>query len=148
MQVLDPGHCYSVDYFDNVDGDGNQIVEPLPIQFMKRIGDKFPGNEGPPVPGTNCQEVLRVLIDRVKYLENQVPCKENRVIIGELRNTIQLFEWRAAQRHGTECQIFAEDVENVPACPVCGHIFGCDCLDCDAVHDDPDWEPPFDRKNL
>lgn len=127
MQVVDPGHCYVPNYYDNIGDDGEELAEPPPIQFMKRIGDKFPGNEGEPVPGTNCQEVLRILIDRVKYMDEQVPCNENTVILSQLRGVIQLFEWRAARRHGVECAIVPEEIEHVPTCPECGHLFGCDC---------------------
>jgi len=91
MLEIDPGHTYSVEVFD---GDEQQI-----IKFMKR--DRFPPNEGNQA-GTNCQELLRVLISRVQYLDAQEPCPENQIILHNLRASILAFEVRAAKRHGTE----------------------------------------------
>jgi len=114
MRILDPGHRYSILSFD---GACEQY-----IQFMKRVGPKFPGNEEA-YPGTNCQELLRVLIDRVKYLENQVPCVENKLILSSLENALFLFEARAARRHGRD---FKEETPSQVAqlgyCSICGHV--------------------------
>lgn len=115
MKVIDPGHFYELDSFDG----GKQLV----LRFMKRIGDGYPHNVGPPYPGTNCQEVIRALIDRVKYLHMQIPHPQNGVILDGLRAALTAFEVRAAERHGRE---FAPTVtiEHEPSCQQCGHI-GC-----------------------
>ena len=91
MDVLDPGHKYIV---ENYDGDGYQG-----LYFLKRIGEDYPFNEAPAHKGTNCQEVIKVLIDRVEYLDKQIPCNENKLIIRNLQSTLWLFEKRAAERH-------------------------------------------------
>jgi hypothetical protein len=54
--VIDPGHEYELASLD-----GEKAVR---LTFVKRIGARYPGNKGPSYSGTNCQEVLRVLIDR------------------------------------------------------------------------------------
>jgi hypothetical protein len=105
MKVLDRGHVYQVDVYD---GDGE-----LFIRFMKREGVGYPGNTGTH-PGTNCQELLRVLIDRVRYLDNQIQCEENKKIIDNLVEALLLFEIRAIRRHG--------NIEKLPTCSICGHI--------------------------
>lgn len=91
MEILDPGHYYAI---ENYDGNGIQK-----LYFLKRVGQSYPFNEPPAHKGTNCQEVLRVLIDRVKYLNKQIPCKENEGIIKNLQTALWLFEKRAAERH-------------------------------------------------
>lgn len=117
MKVLDPGHVYVIAEYD---GGGTQN-----LRFMKREGPGYPYNEGSH-PGTNCQEILRVLIDRVKYLQRQVPCAENEIILGSLRSVLIAFESRAARRHGRELMLpFNQSIEDVKSCPRCGHI-NCD----------------------
>lgn len=99
MQVLDPGHDYLV---DNYDGIGVQRRT-----FMKRIGPGYPFNEGIPYKGTNIQEELRVLIDRMEYLQRQneemgIHDPENKQIIENLKNSFWLLEKRAARHHNKD----------------------------------------------
>lgn len=127
MKVIDPGHRYVLGQLDD-DGSG---VAPTALVFVKREGPGYPGNVGHHA-GTNLQEVLRVLIDRVKYLEQQVPHPNNPIIIFALRHSIWLLEQRAAERHGRPFTLEAagilriEDssIEDAPTCQQCGHI-GC-----------------------
>lgn len=119
MKILDPGHNYIV---NNYDGEPGAVAISIP--FMKRCGDGYPGNIGSN-PGTNCQELLRVLIDRVKYLNNQYEHKNNKAIIRKLRESLWLFEDRAAERHGFAAHDFdfrPEGIELEPTCKVCGHL--------------------------
>lgn len=113
MIVIDPGHKYLCDSYD---GDSPQM-----ITFMKREGEGYPGNVGHH-PGTNIQEVIRVIIDRFSYLQNQIPCWQNLMAISLLRHVIILLEDRAAIRHGRVLQPFSSTAENVPVCGTCGHI--------------------------
>jgi hypothetical protein len=115
VKTLDAGHLYELDTFDG-------HCAPLRIRFMKREGEGYPGNVGS-YPGTNCQDVIRVLIDRVKYLNNQIPHPENGVIIASLRTALEAFEIRAAERHGRSLTRVA-GIEHEPACKECGHV-GC-----------------------
>lgn len=119
MKVIDPGHMYELDNLDA--GPANPTSR---LKFVKREGDKYPGNVGH-YAGTNIQEVLRALIDRVKYLDGQEPCMENSEIIFYLRESIARLEERAAKRHGRTlamrpCGLFP--IEVMPTCPKCGHI--------------------------
>lgn len=120
MKVLDEGHDYEL---ENYDGEGVQR-----LTFMKREGPGYPFNIGHH-PGTNCQEVLRVFISRVKYLDRQIPCDDNKRIIAGARRLFLEFERRGAMRHGDEelepLQLWNVDevpVEDFPHCRTCGHI--------------------------
>lgn len=122
MRVVDAGHEYLLDSYDG--------GEPVRLIFVKREGEGYPFNVGHH-PGTNCQEVIRALIDRVQYLQKQIPCEENERIINDLRSCLWNFENRAAKRHGRafvfpwreQYQTLA--VEEQPTCAGCGHI-GCE----------------------
>jgi hypothetical protein len=120
MKIVDAGHEYLV---PNYDGEGEQQ-----ITFLKRIGDGYPGNTGEPHPGTNCQELIRVLINRVQYLEGQIRCEDNGRIVYHLRRALLEFERRATMRHGSDemypLQLWDEDapVEDMPVCELCGHL--------------------------
>lgn len=117
MKVIDQGHHYDLAIYDEDDRTTQHLL------FMKREGPGYPFNVGHHA-GTNCQEVIRALIDRVKYLERQIECPENAVILAGLRSALLAFEIRAARRHGRELPGLPIEVENMPTCDVCGHI-GC-----------------------
>lgn len=121
MKVLDPGHAYGLDRFPGVKGGGLALPFQTLLQFMKREGEGYPGNVGH-VDGTNCQEVIRALIDRIKYLDNQIPHPTNEVAIDRLRDALWLLEQRAAWRHGRELECSnGVKPEDKPTCPICGH---------------------------
>lgn len=125
MIEIDPGHEY-----DLYDLDSRLANRYQRLQFVKRIGEMYPGNEGEPHQGTNCQEVIRALIARVKYLDKQIPCAENDRIVRHLRLALLLFEQRAARRHKRRLRWPPRNPENgpdvpiedQPTCPKCGHI--------------------------
>jgi hypothetical protein len=123
VKIIDPGHDYRMVNYDATDEQR--------IYFMKRIGAGYPNNTGISHGGTNCQEALRVLIDRVKYLQCvNIPHTNNPTIIAALRLALLKFEQRAAERHGygSETQIYLTDlylnqrIEFEPTCARCGHI--------------------------
>jgi hypothetical protein len=120
MLVLDPGHRYRLNTLDGF----AEVV----LQFVKREGKLYPGNVGT-APGTTTQEVLRACIDRLEYVNRQLPCAETEAAIGLLTSALFLLESRAARRHGRDLEAtLAEIVEGKRVCKVCGHI-GClrDC---------------------
>lgn len=119
MKVLDPGHVYELSSIDaDVDWPSNRLL------FVKRDGPGYPGNVGHH-PGTNLQEVMRALIDRVLYLDSQIQDDVNAYVVRKLRECICALEHRAARRHGRMLSTLREDIENEPVCVTCGHI-GCD----------------------
>src|SRR3954469_9063701 len=95
-KILDAGHRYWLEVLDIV-GDSRKGAEML--TFVKRQGPRYPGNSSY-YPGTNCQEVLRALIDRVKHLNGQAADEHNAAILRSLREALWLFESRAAKRYG------------------------------------------------
>ena len=122
MKTLDPGHSYEVDNYGSHPEQPGQGVQTR--YYMKRVGDRYPGNEGVPHDGTNCQEDIRVLIDRAKYLNQQIPCSETANIITYLRAALLLFEIRAAREHGLQLPpgLNRDNIESWPVCRVCGHL--------------------------
>lgn len=100
MKVIDVGHEYDLDSYDG--------GEPMRLTFVK----------------TNCQEVIRALINRVQYLQKQEECGENRIIIELLRRSLYQFEVRAAEQHGRLESLvnLPFGIENEPTCLTCGHV--------------------------
>lgn len=115
MIVLDPGHKYQLAHLD---GYATEI-----LTFVKRKGDNYPGNLSS-YEGTNMQEVLRALIDRIKYVNNQIPCSQNEIVLLKLREVVLLLEERAAIRHKREPIRKSYEIELLSTCDKCGHI-GC-----------------------
>lgn len=119
MKIIDAGHKYEVDIYDSTpEGQTSTIT------FMKRIGEGYPGNTSE-YPGTNCQELIRVLIDRVTYLNAQIYSQNNDIILQKLRESLWLFEDRAAIRHGfrsEDIDFRPDDIEKEQYCHICGHV--------------------------
>jgi hypothetical protein len=100
MEVIDEGHTYRLDNLKN--------KEKTIIQFYKdpKLNDGYEQN------GPSCQEYLRAIIDRVKFLDNQKYWEGNAEIIDYLRKAIALFEARALLRKvekGLEVEKLAVD---------------------------------------
>lgn len=85
MKAIIPGHSYELSHLD---GDGYET-----LNFVRRP----PYHE--PFEGTTNQEVCRVLIDRIKTLDREVPWEGNKQILYHLRMVIALHEGRALLRH-------------------------------------------------
>ena len=73
------GHVYQLNHLG---GDGHET-----LTFVDR-------GHGKDKPGTTNQEVLRVLIDRVKFLNEEKPWAGNADIIQHLRMALSLHELR------------------------------------------------------
>lgn len=76
---LDQGHTYMVT--------GGQK-----IQFIKRVDGQLI------TEGTTNEELLQVLIDRTKFLNNKFPCKENDQAIVKMEEALMWFNERTAKR--------------------------------------------------
>lgn len=93
MLNLTPGHTYVLENFEATDGGGQTI------QFIH----KEPSSEGAEElatvsDGTTNEEVLRMLIDRMKYLQAKFPCRENAIVITKLEESLMWLEKRTADR--------------------------------------------------
>ena len=79
MKNLVAGHTYELSNFEKKDEKGQvlQFIHKEPIEEgsteLKTISD-----------GTTNEEVLEVLIDRMKYLNDKFPCTENHLVINHL----------------------------------------------------------------
>lgn len=134
MRIIDPGHKYLLHSLDN--------AAPETLTFAKRSGGPVVYDEEH--PGTTTQEVIRVAIDRIKYVDTLLPCDENSAALFYLRMALWSLEARAYRR---KCQhlarvdaphrespvpFFPTGIEDLPICPSCGHI--C-CGGDDTPHD-------------
>src|SRR6188768_3781183 len=116
MEVIDPGHKYKL---LTLDGQLEQV-----LTFVKRHDSqdpaRFPGNTES-YPGTTMQSVIRALLERMGYLQNQIPHPNNELVVRRLRECLWLLEARAAERHGYDFKAYSvEDIEKMPMCPHCG----------------------------
>jgi len=121
MKVIDPGHMYKIDMLDGYLNDPSNF-----LVFVKRNNppEKYPGNLNS-YPGTTIQEVLRALINRIKYLQNQKGCEEDVILLNIFREGILLLEQRNAREKGRGLLVPTDIViEDIPTCPECLHI-GC-----------------------
>jgi hypothetical protein len=118
--ALDPGHRYALDTLDA------QIPTVEILRFVKRTGLKYPGNHDPACSGTTTQEVIRALIDRQRYVDNQRPDVANEHVVTSLRNALRLLEVRAAhERDDTGAALVINNMntpETEPVCAGCGHL--------------------------
>lgn len=89
---LDPAHIYEVS--------GNQL-----IKFIKRVDGELLWE------GTTNEELLTVLIDRTKALDEKFPCRENAMAITKLEEALLWFNERTAKRiaQGVETRAVAHE---------------------------------------
>lgn len=131
MLILDPGHLYSLHQlqgytitrgkFNNLTSYQAEEPETQTVRFVKRVGPKFPGNEAPGYSGTTLQELLRVLINRTIYLNEQESSWHNIVCLTLYRLAMNLLEHRAAKRHRRKFR-FIYNIEQLAFNSDDGHI--------------------------
>lgn len=114
--VIDAGHAYDL---ASLDGEYSQT-----LTFVKRCDPErpwmFPGNTNA-YPGATLQIVIRVLIDRIDYLQKQVWCPENSISTKLLQLVLWLLEFRAARRHGLAYFHGLRFASRAYICRECGH---------------------------
>lgn len=93
MKVIIPGHLYELENFENK-------MEPgQPIQFIQKEADEDgDGTLFTVSDGTTNEEVLRMLIDRMNYLDRKFPCRENIEAINKLDEALMWLEKRTRDR--------------------------------------------------
>lgn len=114
MKIIDPGHVFEL---ASLDGEQSNI-----LIFVKREGDKYPGNIGHH-PGTTIQDVLRAAASRLEYVCDQEPCEETRQARFAVIDAIRFLEQRAARKHTRELE--HEDANAIlygSVCSNCGHL--------------------------
>lgn len=92
MKVLTTGHKYELASFEG--------GAPQTIQFIKKKPDLEAGNGVlfTVNDGTTNEEVLRVMIDRLLYLNGKFPCRENAIVITKLEESLMWLNKRTADR--------------------------------------------------
>jgi len=97
MKVLTPGHKYELDHFENGSTEGYPCCERL--QFIHKRPIHVGSSELELVAdGTTNEEVLRVLIDRMNYLQGLFPCRENAIVITKLEESLMWLNKRTEDR--------------------------------------------------
>lgn len=114
FEIIEAGHKYRTSLLDSG-------IETTELIFVKRVGDKFPGNEGEPYPGLTLQKVMRILIDRIYYLDNQKPCLENKIINFLQKVCVWLLEFRAAKHNNIFYFKSLDFSVKSKLCKICGH---------------------------
>jgi len=109
MKVLTAGHRYALSDFEPAPPD----VASQTLQFIeKRVtGEGEPAVAGQLVTvknGTTNEDVLKVLINRLQFLQATNPCRENSIVITKLEESLMWLEKRTNDRK-------ARNVEGTPA---------------------------------
>lgn len=105
MKVLTPGHQYILDNFEDKD----RISEPpQTLQFIYKI--PIPGTTDLETikNGTTNEEVLAVLIDRIKFLNDKFPCRENSIALTHIETALLWLNSRTANRKARNVEGKAE----------------------------------------
>lgn len=90
MKCLEEGHVYKLNNY--------QTSQAQEVTFMKRTNGELIHD------GTTNEEVLEMLIERMKYLNAKYHCRENGIVITKLEESLMWLNKR------TELRI-AQDVE-------------------------------------
>lgn len=122
MKVVDPGHTYELGQLDV----GPYTEEPHLLVFVKRSGPNFPGNFGH-YGGTTLQEVLRAVVDRLKYVDNQLSSPYTQMALRHAKEAIYCLELRAAERHNRAVTFGVDGAVYGDCCAKCLHV-GCQGL--------------------
>jgi len=87
--VLDEGHSYELKPFVE---QGCESEQPQILNFMKRVAGKVVFG------GTTNEEVFKMLINRMQYLQTKLPCRENAIVITKLEESLMWLESRTQKR--------------------------------------------------
>lgn len=92
MKVITPGHKYELENFEN------QSISGQTIQFIEKV-KKDASNELSTVnDGTTNEELLSVLINRLNYLNDKFPCRENSIAITHIETALLWLNKRTQDR--------------------------------------------------
>ena len=95
MKVLTEGHKYELENFDVPQRPGQVIQFIEKMQYSK---DEATGQLTTVNDGTTNEDVLKVLIDRMVFLQAKCPCRENAVVLTNLETSLMWLEKRTADR--------------------------------------------------
>lgn len=91
MNIITTGHKYELASFEGGTPQTLQFIEKVPVaegsKELRTVND-----------GTTNEEVLKVLIDRLQYLNGKFPCRENAIVITKLEESLMWLNKRTADR--------------------------------------------------
>ena len=91
MQVITTGHKYELASFEGGPSQSLQFIEKVPTaecsKDLRTVND-----------GTTNEEILKVLIDRLQYLNGKFPCRENAIVITKLEESLMWLNKRTSDR--------------------------------------------------
>lgn len=96
MKVITEGHKYELNGFESEAG--NQTIQFIHKESLMDIEGQLTGQMYTVNNGTTNEEVLEMLIDRMNYLNNKFPCRENAVAITHLDTALLWLEKRTRDR--------------------------------------------------
>lgn len=91
MITKDEGHKYELQHYGNEGGTES-------LTFIKKTPNTATNELLTEYDGTTNEEVLRVLIDRLQYLQTKFPCRENSIVITKLEESLMWLDKRATDR--------------------------------------------------
>src|SRR6218665_678040 len=91
MDIITEGHKYKLTNFENPN-------EGQIIQFIEKTPGREPGSLYLVNDGTTNEELLKVLIDRLTYLNGKFPSRENSIVITKLEESLMWLNKRTADR--------------------------------------------------
>lgn len=94
MKVIVPGHRYVANNFENTDGGQTiQFIHKKPRDSDEQMTELYTVADG-----TTNEEMLKVLIDRMNFLQNAFPCRENAIVITKLEESLMWLNKRTEDR--------------------------------------------------
>jgi len=103
MRVIREGHKYELDQFEKENPSVNRT-----IQFIEKVKrsespvmsseDSDPNELITINNGTTNEEVLKMLINRMYYLQGKFPCRENSIVITKLEESLMWLDKRTEDR--------------------------------------------------
>jgi uncharacterized protein YihD (DUF1040 family) len=94
MRINTEGHRYELENFEDKESQG-QILQFIEKK-QKALG--YDGELETVNDGTTNEEVLAMLINRMSFLQNKFPCRENAIVITKLEESLMWLEKRTADR--------------------------------------------------
>lgn len=92
MKTITPGHLYELENFENKSAPGQRL------QFIEKAPRPDGSGFSTVNDGTTNEEVLKVLIDRLKTLGAKLPSKENAMAVTKCEEALMWLEKRTADR--------------------------------------------------
>jgi hypothetical protein len=95
MKVITPGHRYELMPFEPP----KTVYEVQQLQFIEKVPTQ-PGSTELETKnnGTTNEEVLEVLINRLQFLQEKFPCRENAIVITKLQECLFWLNYRTKLR--------------------------------------------------